>query len=233
MFKPMQKINYTLLRKPYRRTISIEVTPKNKVVVKASKSYPDKLINQFIIKKSRWIQKQFDFNKKVRKPPLVRKYISGENYLFLGDYYQLSLAEGKSGIFVDDQKIKFFASKKYLARKKYIQNKLKAWYKEQAYKKILERVSFYEKVLRVNISDLRIKSFKRSWGNCSTKKRVSFSPYLIMVPITVIDYVVVHELLHIIVPNHSTKFWNFLKKIIPDYKQRKKWLVVHENQFCI
>lgn len=229
----MQNFNYTILRKPYRKTISIEVTPKNKVVVKVSKSYPDKLINQFIIRKSRWIKKQLDFNKNIRKPPLMRKYISGEKYLYLGNYYQLFLIEGESNIRLDDKYLKFSGSKKYLARKKYIQNKLKVWYKEQAYKNILERVAFYEKVLGVSISDLRIKSFNRSWGNCSSKKKVSFSPYLIMAPITVIDYVVAHELAHIIIPNHSAKFWKFLEKIIPDYKQRKKWLVIHENQFCI
>ncbi|MCF7870082.1 MAG: M48 family metallopeptidase [Candidatus Omnitrophica bacterium] len=229
----MEKINYTLLRKPYRRTISIEVTSENKVVVKTSKGYPDKLINQFIIKKSRWIQKQIDFNKKIRKPSLLRKYISGEKYLYLGKYYQLFLSEGKPNIRLDNWYLKFSGSKKYLVRKKYIQNKLKAWYKEQAYKKILERVSFFEKVLGVNISDLQIKSFKRSWGNCSSKMKVSFSQYLVMAPVAVIDYVVAHELTHIIISNHSAKFWKFLEKIIPDYKQRKQWLVVHENQFCI
>jgi predicted metal-dependent hydrolase len=229
----MQRFNYTLLRKPYRKSISLEVTSRNKVVVKASKTQSVEKINQFIVRKSKWIQKQLDFNKKIRKPPLVRKYISGEEYLFLGDYYNLLLIEGKPKIFIDDQKLKFFASGKYLLRKKYIKSKLEDWYKKQAYKKILERVCFYEKVLGVFISDLRIKFFNRSWGNCSSKKQVSFNPYLVMAPITVIDYVVVHELLHIIIPNHSAKFWNFLKKIIPDYKQRKKWLVVYENQFCL
>lgn len=229
----MSKLNYILRRKPYRKTISIEITPKNEIIVKASKTYPAKKINQFIFRKSGWIQKQLDFNKKIRKPSLIREYISGEKYLFLGNYYSLSLTEGKPNIYIDSQNLKFSASKKYLLRKKYIKNKLKDWYKKQAYKKILERVYFYEKVLGVAISDLRIKSFNRSWGNCSSKKQVSFSPYLVMAPITVIDYVVVHELAHIIIPNHSAKFWNFLEKIIPDYKQRKKWLVVHENQFCL
>ncbi|MCF7893632.1 MAG: M48 family metallopeptidase [Candidatus Omnitrophica bacterium] len=229
----MQIFNYTLIRRPYRKTISIEVTPKNKVVVKASKTYPVKKINQFIARKSKWIQKQFDFNKKIRKPPLARKYISGENYLFLGSYYNLLLVEGRLRIFIDGQNLKFFASKKYLLRKKYIKTKLKDWYKKQAYKKILERVCFYEKVLGVFISDLKIKSFNRSWGNCSTKKQVSFSPYLVMAPTTVIDYVVVHELTHIIIPNHSAKFWKFLEKFIPDYKQRKRWLIAHQNQLCL
>ncbi|MCF7916821.1 MAG: M48 family metallopeptidase, partial [Candidatus Omnitrophica bacterium] len=218
--------NYTLLRKPYRKTISIEVTSKNKIIVKTSKTYPQKKINQFILRKSGWVQKQLDFNQKTRKPALIRKYISGEKYLFLGNYYNLFLTEGKSNICIEEENLKFSASIKYLLRKKYIKNKLKDWYKEQAYKKILERVYFYEKVLGVAISDLRIKSFNRSWGNCSNKKQVSFSPYLVMAPITVIDYVVVHELVHIMIPNHSAKFWNFLKKIIPDYKQRKQWLVV-------
>lgn len=229
----MQKIDYTLLRKPYRRTISIEVTSKNKVIVKASKGYPDKLISQFINKKSRWIQKQIDFNQKIRKPALVRKYVSGEKYLFLGNYYNLFLTEGKPGVYIEEKNLKFSTSSRYLLRKKYIQNKLKAWYKKQAYKKILERVSFFEKVLGVNISDLQIKSFKRSWGNCSSKKKVSFSQYLVMAPVAVIDYVVAHELAHIIIPNHSTKFWKFLGNFIPDYKQRKRWLIAHENQLCI
>jgi len=229
----MQKIDYTILRKSYRKTISIEVTSRNKVVVKTSKGYSDKLIDQFVSKKSRWIQKQIDFNKKIRKPYLLRKYISGEKYLYLGKYYQLFFSEGKFNISLDDRYLKFSGSKKNLVRKKYIQNKLKIWYKKKAYKKILERVSFFEKVFGVNISDLQIKSFKRSWGNCSSKKKVSFSQYLIMAPIPVIDYVVAHELAHIIIPNHSPKFWKFLEKIIPDYQQRKKWFTIYENQLCL
>ncbi len=229
----MQKIDYILLRRPYRKTISIEVTSKNKVVVKTSKGYPDKLINQFVSNKSKWIQKQLDFNKKTRKPPLKRSYNPGENYLYLGNYYKLLLLEGKPSVYLRGQDLLFSGPRRYLLSKQCIKKKLKAWYRFQAHKMILERVSFFEKVFRVSVSDLKIKDFRRSWGNCSSKGQVSFSLYLIMAPIAVIDYVVAHELAHLIVPNHSDKFWKLLQNFIPDYKQRKKWLVVYENQFSL
>jgi len=229
----MPEFNYILLRRPYRKTIGVEVTSENKIIVRASRTYPKKKINLFIQKKSRWIQKQLDFNKTIRKPALKRNYVCGEKYLYLGNYYKLLLFEGKSSVYLRGQDLLFSGPRRYLLNKQYIKKKLKAWYRLQAHKKILERVSFFEKVFQVSVSDLNIKDFLRSWGNCSSRRQVSFSLYLIMAPIAVIDYVVAHELAHLIVPNHSDKFWKFLKQFIPDYKQRKNWLVVHENQFSL
>ena len=108
--------------------------------------------------------------------------------------------------------------------------KVVEWYKIAAYKKLLERVSFYERVIKVSISDLQIKTLKRTWGTCSKKGVVIFNWKLIMAPLYIVDYVVVHELCHLIHLNHSNLFWEQVKKVIPRYKQYKKWLTVHENE---
>lgn len=225
--------SYLLLRKSRCKSVSLEVTSTNKVIVRAPRRYSKNEIDIFVVKKFGWIRKQIAVNEAVRKPPLKRDFSCGENYLYLGDYYTLFLRQGNPSVGLDGRNLVLSAFKKHLEKKEYIRSKLKNWYKTAAYKVILSRVSFFERVLGISVSGLQVRHFERSWGNCSSKRVVSFNANLVMAPLPVIDYVVAHELAHIKIPNHSPQLWGFLRKFIPDYRQRKNWLFAYENQLCL
>lgn len=96
---------------------------------------------------------------------------------------------------------------------------------------IPERVKHYAPIVGVDYGRITIRNQKTRWGSCSSKGNLSFNVALMRVPLEVMDYVVVHELCHRKEMNHSKRFWSEVEKVIPDYKQREKWL--KDNAYLI
>jgi predicted metal-dependent hydrolase len=98
------------------------------------------------------------------------------------------------------------------------------WYKEMAFKVISERVALYSQKYNFSPKQVKISSAKTRWGSCSPDGTLNFTWRLVMSPLDVIDYVVVHELAHLRIKNHSRKFWSVVEAIYPEYKKQRKWL---------
>jgi predicted metal-dependent hydrolase len=95
---------------------------------------------------------------------------------------------------------------------------------DQALKVIPERVSYYAPIVGVDFGKITIRNQVSRWGSCSGKGNLNFNCLLMLTPPEVIDYVVVHELCHRIELNHSAKFWNEVKRVLPNYKEQREWL---------
>lgn len=100
---------------------------------------------------------------------------------------------------------------------------------EKACQVILERVKHFAPIIGVTYGRITIRNQKSRWGSCSSKGNLNFNVGLMLVPPDVLDYVVVHELCHRLEMNHSTRFWNEVGKVIPDYKAKEKWLKENGN----
>lgn len=98
---------------------------------------------------------------------------------------------------------------------------------DQALKVIPPKAAYYAKLLNVSYGRITIRNQKTRWGSCSGKGNLNFNCLLMLTPNEIIDYVVVHELCHRIEMNHSQAFWNLVESILPDYKDRRKWLKDH------
>ncbi len=154
-------------------------------------------INKFIAKKSDWIvTKQLQMKK--------RRELLDERLL------------GSSGaaLFLGEKNVPNFSSKKELI----------LWYKREAAKYLVPRVEFYAGLLGVGFGKIKIGSAKKRWGSCSARGNINFSWRLIMAPKEAVDYVVAHEVAHLLHKNHSAKFWNCVLQLMPDYKQHHVWL---------
>ena len=97
-------------------------------------------------------------------------------------------------------------------------------YKKRAQGIISRRVSHYAEIMGVTYGRITIRDQKSRWGSCSAEGNLNFSWRLILMPIEVMDYVVVHELAHLKEMNHSKAFWEEVEKVLPDYKEQRKWL---------
>jgi predicted metal-dependent hydrolase len=95
---------------------------------------------------------------------------------------------------------------------------------------IPQRVRYYADIMGVTYGRITIRMQKSRWGSCSGKGNLNFNCLLMRTPETILDYVVVHELCHLKEMNHSPRFWAEVEKILPDYKERRKWLKDHENE---
>jgi predicted metal-dependent hydrolase len=98
------------------------------------------------------------------------------------------------------------------------------WYKKAAYEKILERVEWYLQKTGLKYKEVKITNAQKRWGSCSHSGNLNFPWKLVMAPLPVIDYIVIHELVHLEVKNHTRTFWTKVKKLMPEYEKFEDWL---------
>ncbi len=215
----MTEIRIDKIIRSKRRTIALEVTRDAGLIVRAPYRTPFDFIEKVVFKKRFWIKEKQEFVRDRCKKVMPKEFLSGEGVLYLGDMYKLE--------FIDDLDMPivfnngFQMSRKNLDTAKDI---LIGWYKEQAYQKISERVNWHSSLSGLKYHKIKLSGAQKRWGSCSAKGNLNFSWRLIMAPLRVIDYVVVHELAHLEEKNHSKSFWNKVKIMQPDYARHKSWL---------
>ncbi|BBJ28607.1 M48 family metallopeptidase [Athalassotoga saccharophila] len=215
----MSEIRIEKIIRSKRKTIELQITDNVALIVRAPFGMDEKKIFDVIKKHSKWID-----NKKkeieARDPKVLKKeFVNGEGFLYLGKYYKLYI--------VDNQKIPlkfengFYLSRDYLDKAKEV---FIDWYKKEAFIKISERVNWYAKKSNLKYKKVNITYAQKRWGSCSLNGNLNFSWKLIMAPVSVIDYVIVHELAHLEERNHGKNFWVKVKMLMPDYKKHADWL---------
>jgi len=190
-----------------RKTIAIYIR-EGRVVVRAPLRAPLRDIDRFVISKTGWIEKHLAVQ--IEHKDLHKDLILDNEsiVMLLGREYPIeSILTIKPGLSHER-----------------LNKMLVAFYKEKAKEYIPERVAFFKDIIKAHPTDIRIGSAKRSWGSCTSAGRLSFSWRLMTAPPADIDYVVLHELAHLIQFNHSPKFRAIISSVIPDWKDRRKSL---------
>ncbi len=214
--------HYSLIKsRKRRRTISLHIEENGKIVVQAPYRTPKWEIEKFLQEKQQWIsEKVLEREKKTKEAEKI--FLPGEKFLYLGEWYPLEMQEpGSPGPPLRLAFGKFILNREHLAEARSL---FCNWYKGEAKEKIKERVDYYSRRFRLVPEGTKITSAKFRWGSCSRDNRLSFSWRIIMGSLSVIDYVLIHELVHIREKNHSRNFWNTLASIFPDYGQHRQWL---------
>jgi len=218
----MQEIEYAITRSARRKTVSIIIRANNQVDVLAPKLMPSLLINRFVQEKRSWIDKKLQYNHKVRANFQAKVFAEGESFDLLGKSYQLKILETKTTIHIADDKL---ITPAFQADK--LKKRLTLWYRKQAEQYFQQRSRKIAVDIGVSPASIAVKTYKSRWGSCHHDGRIYFNWRLIMAPIWVIDYVIVHELCHLIHHNHSKCFWQKVEEIMPDYNQAKEWLKIN------
>jgi predicted metal-dependent hydrolase len=143
--------------------------------------------------------------------------VTGESLLYLGRHYRIELVEGDGEIQFEQK----FLVPRTLARKS---PAFRNWFMARAEEKILPRVAMYAKNLGVIYKEAKIGNGKYRWGSCTPNDNVIFNWRLVKAPMFVIDYVVVHELAHLIENNHTPRFWNIVRTQVSSMEKAKLWL---------
>lgn len=201
-----------------RRTIALIIERDGTLTVRAPKRVALGDIEKFIHEKTDWILRTREKIKSTIKIP-KKQYADGERFLFLGNEYELKLVKAQRPAlkFADGFTLGVTAQKR--GEQTFIR-----WYKEQALRVFSERVKFYANLHGFSPKQVKVTSAKTRWGSCSSSGTLNFTWRLVMAPLDVIDYVVIHELAHLRVKNHSPKFWRVVAETCPEYKKYRKWL---------
>lgn len=190
------------------KKMSLEITPEGHITVKAPSKTPEEKINEFIKSNSKTI---LDFQERLEN----RKYISSQkNYSRQEETF---LFQGRACTLAD-------LLDEIPASEEEIQAQLKKFYTKKTKQMVKKRVQHFEKVIGVASKSVTVVDSPHSWGTCNNFKELTFNYRLSMAPLPIIDYVVIHELCHILHLNHDRSFWRKVGSYDPHYKEHQEYL---------
>jgi predicted metal-dependent hydrolase len=208
-----------------RKTVTLTVDSGCNLIVKAPKNLALSEIDNFIREKESWIKNKINFYGNINtKNAAVKTY---KEVLCFGKKFEVVFGAAKEITLDGDSLI---APLRLNDSKKFI-NALKRWYKENALEIFTVRTDMFCRIMKLKYEKIKINDSKKTWGSCDSNKNISYNFRTVMLPPSIIDYIIVHELSHLRHLNHSAKFWAEVAKYIPNWKEHRK--VLKDNQYLM
>lgn len=221
----VRDIDYQLLPGSKRQTTDIVIERNGVVTVRPPLGHSPEQVDKVVESKRAWIYRNLAEWRDLNASAVVRRWVNGETFLYLGRCYRLSLV-GKQDA---DLLLK---DGRFCLRRSIVENGgeaaakkvFEAHYTEKGRQRITERVSRFAPKVGVKPGPIVLKDMGYRWASCGRSNTLAFHWKCMMAPAKIIDYIVVHELCHIRQRNHSDAYWNEVDKVMPDYAERKEWL---------
>ena len=221
-------VHFAVDRSPRRRNITIEIAPGGQVVVKAPLRTSASEVDRVVWDNARWILTKLADAATNKPAQAQRRFVDGEELTFRGDDYKLKLSEASSEFPVgevrlegDNIAVATFLELGSAERVEAIRSSLLQWYRHQAQAYLPARVAHYADLLGVEVRQVLIRDQQRRWGSCNSQGVLRFNYRIIIAPPRVTDYVVAHEVCHLLEMNHSAAYWANLERVMPDYRARR------------
>jgi len=223
-----QAINYILRLDKRRKTIQIKVVSAADLEIVSPAKLSNIEITEILATKKRWLANRFGKFAQLAASPINQHLVSGTQLLYQGKPYTLQILLGSnkpeielttSEIIVRQPPDGSGTNLSFLTK-----GIIKAWLIDQAGKLFFEKTRHWATVIGVHPARITIKDQKTRWGSCSSLGNINYNWRIIMAPPPVADYLIIHELCHMLVPNHSAKFWQQVSLFSPDYQPCRKWL---------
>ncbi len=210
-------VHIDMIVRTNRKSVSITITPKGEVLIKAPRKCTIAQIQSIVEKKENWIKLHQE--KILNNQTLNENIFNYRDVLFCGQVYHIASSDTTKKIELKEDYC--------IVPTKQVTNlvsNLEKWYKKISMPILWGRVSYFANLMQVEPTKVRLSNARGCWGSCNSLGVISLNWRLIMVPHDLIDYVVVHELAHLLQMNHSPLFWNVVKSVLPDYQNRRKLL---------
>ena len=203
-----------------RKTVSIFVERDGSVSARIPEDISDDDLNEVIKSKEYQIYKNLAEWKQTNASKITRDYVSGQSFLYLGRNYRLKYVDEEfKGVKLRNGY--FMLSRKHQDKSKEL---FISFYKEKLLEKLNPIIKKYQNQLGVKAAEVKVMELQHRWASCTNLGNVNFHWKCAMAPIDTLNYIVAHELVHLIHPNHTTAFWNDLDKISPNYDKHIQWL---------
>ena len=203
------------IQRSFRRTRTVSLKIKNgKPVIFCPNFVDDNYLRKIILKKKNWIEHN------LKKKKNIVEFSEKKKFPILGKNYKIVFMNcKKTEVKIIENFIRISCKKKLNMRSVFV-----SWLKNQSKQYLKNRVSILSKRIKVDPRTVFIKTYRARWGCCTSKSEIFLNWKLILLPKRIIDYVIFHELSHILVPNHSKGFWLTVKKFDSNYIEKKDWL---------
>lgn len=230
--RKIRDIEYILLPGTDRKTTDIVLERDGKITVRPPKAFTPEQVDAVVERRRMWIYKNLAEWKDLNATRVLRRWVNGESFLYLGRSYRLKLMSDqkedlklKEGMFIIRRSIIDRGGEK--AAKKVFED----YYTTKGLIRFSEKVEYYAPKVGVNPSSIYVGDIGYKWGSCNKNGKLSFHWKAMMAKPSVIDYIIVHELCHMHHRNHTEAFWNEVDKIMPNYRDRKSWLKLNGANF--
>ncbi|MEN6413221.1 MAG: SprT family zinc-dependent metalloprotease [Veillonellales bacterium] len=224
-------LEYSVTYQKRRKTLRIKLLDKNKLEITAPFNYSKADIREIIQSKQKWILTQVEKLTAIENNPVNKSVNHGSSILFLGKPYTLSISyyQSQKPRVIEQENNIFLQLPSATAgigtmNPEFV---LKQWYVESAGKILADKTAAWAAKIGVSPQRICIKEQRTRWGSCSTRGNINYNWRIIMAPPPVIDYLVIHELCHLLVLNHSSQFWQQVANYLPEFKQHRDWLRIN------
>ena len=218
-------IDYQLMPGADRKTTDIVIERNGIVAVRPPINYTPEQVDAVVESKRMWIYRNLAEWRDLNATAVVREWVNGETFLYLGRSYRLWLITEQAEL-LKLKEGRFCLNRKLIdeggteAAKKTFET----YYSDKGLQRINDRVKYYAPKVGVTALSIKVKDMSFRWASCSKSGALNFHWKCMMAPPKIIDYIIVHELCHMHHRNHSDAFWNEVDKVMPDYRERKEWL---------
>lgn len=219
----VDELKFELRRSSRRKTLELIVDRDGELIIAAPDGLAESVMADFVREKRFWLYTKLAEKEARRHEVSAKEFVDGEGFPYLGRTYRLLL--------VDEQGVglKLVNGRFCLQRKLALTGRdaFVTWYKEHGRRWLSKRVTERASRMGVNVANIDVRDLGFRWGSCSSSNVLNFHWATILLPPSIIEYVVVHELAHLLEPNHSAEFWAVVERAMPDYSERKAWLAEH------
>jgi predicted metal-dependent hydrolase len=212
-------LDINVIRTARKKTMHIVIERDGTVSVQVPEGMGEERILDILKTKEYEIHKKLLYWKDLNKEHIERQFIAGQSFMYLGKNYNLHIVEGqKQSLLLKDGK--FLLSAKALdPRETFVK-----FYKKQAEQKIAERLILYQDIVKRLPQKMIIRELPTRWASCTPDGNIYFNWKCVMAPVVVLDYLIIHELVHLEHPNHSRAFWDKVSTVCPNYQEYETWL---------
>lgn len=219
-------LQFEVRRSRRRKSVQITVDRGGELLITAPEVCSTRFMEKFVREKRFWIYTKLAEKETLAPAAPRKKYVNGEGFPYLGRSYRLQLVDHQDvPVKLDHGRFMMLRTEAEHGRAQMIR-----WYLERARCWIERRVARYQVRVGVEPGAVAVQDLGFRWGSCGKGGRLNFHWRSIMLPPRIIEYVIVHELVHILEPHHTPAFWTRVERAMPDFAARKQWLAEHAGR---
>ena len=233
LFVADETFKYSIRVNKRSKYIRITIDEEKKIKITIPLFIPIKAAEDFLREKIPWVKKKFIEIENKRQRADEFKAEIWKKVFYLGKEYTIDLVElqtTRPNFYIGKHSLIFHVNP---GDREWVRNEMIRALMFAAQKEIFLRTEKHAKRMNLKFNNIKIKNQKTLWGSCSSKNNLNFNWRLVMCPVAVLEYIIIHELAHIKHPNHSRRFWNLVEEYSPDFNSHRRWLREHQHMLKI
>lgn len=225
-------LSFAIRRSPKRKTLRLSVERNGDLLLTAPADLGIEEIESYAKEKRLWVYSKLALKGQLKKPLSGKEFVNGESFHYLGRSHRLRIVHGPSSI-RPTSPLRLHQGRFLLHRDRLAQAAalFREWYLAHARVYFFSKVAYLANRIGVEPKGVQVIDLGYRWGSCGPDGKISLNWQIAQLPPRVIEYILVHELVHLVCSGHDQTFWARIARVLPDYQERKSWLAENGGAF--